>query len=114
MIMTGHIAVPAATGDELPASLSEELVSLLRSETVNYPGLLITDGLAMKAITQRYTPGEAAVLALRAGNDLLLVSEHLQEAYDAVLEAVLKGELPEARIDESVLRILRVKATLEP
>ncbi len=113
IIMTGHIAVPAATGDELPASLSEQLVSLLRCETGNYPGLLITDGLAMKAITQRYTPGEAAVLALRAGNDLLLVSEHLQEAYDAVLEAVRKGELPEARIDESVLRILRIKATLE-
>lgn len=112
MIMTGHIAVPAATGDELPASLSGKLIALLRGPETDYQGLLITDALNMGAVTARYSPGEAAVLAVQAGNDLLLVADHLEEAYSAVLEAVRNGEIDQERIDESVLRILRAKERL--
>lgn len=112
MMMTGHIAVPEFSGDELPASLSPALIGLLRGPEVGYDGLLITDALSMGAITQRYGPGEAAVLALEAGNDLLLVTAHLEEARQAVLEAVENGRISMERIDESVLRILKAKEAL--
>ena len=102
------------TPDEaLPASLSKPLIDLLRGPELNYDGLLITDALSMGAVTQRFSPGEAAVLAFAAGNDLLLVSDHLNEAYEAVLRAVEDGTIPTERLDESVLRILRAKEALQ-
>ena len=112
MIMAGHISVPAATGDELPATLSKPLLDLLRGNAVGYEGLIITDAMDMGAITARYSPGQAAVLAIQAGNDLLLQTGHLQEAYNAVLAAVQDGSISPERIDQSVLRILRVKDRL--
>ena len=112
MIMTGHINVPGNPDGELPASLSKALIGLLRGPDVGYDGLLITDALSMGAITQRFSPGEAAVLAVLAGNDLLLVSDHLEEAYEAVLRAVEDGTIPMERLNESVLRILRIKEEL--
>ncbi len=112
MIMTGHITIEG--GDGLPASLSPTLIGLLRGPELNYQGLLITDALSMGAITERFSPGEAAVKAIQAGNDLLLVPEHLEEAYNAVLEAVQNGTLSQERIDESVLRILTTKLELLP
>ena len=112
MIMVGHISLPEVTADGLPASLSPALVTGLLREELGYEGLIITDALGMGAIAQHYTPGEAAVLAVKAGNDLLLVSEHLDESYAALLEAVRSGEIPEERIDESLRRILAVKKDL--
>lgn len=112
MMMAGHISVPQADGDELPASLSGTLMDLLRGDGVGYEGLIVTDALNMGAITQRYGPGEAAVRAVLAGSDLLLEPEALQEAYEAVLAAVRDGTIPEERIDRSVLRILRAKLRL--
>lgn len=112
MMMAGHISVPQADGDELPASLSKTLMDLLRGDGVGYEGLIVTDALNMGAITQRYGPGEAAVRAVLAGSDLLLEPEALQEAYEAVLAAVRDGTIPEERIDRSVLRILRAKLRL--
>lgn len=113
MIMTGHITVPDTPDEALPASLSKPLIDLLRGPELNYDGLLITDALSMGAVTQRFSPGEAAVLAFAAGNDLLLVSDHLNEAYEAVLRAVEDGTIPTERLDESVLRILRAKEALQ-
>lgn len=112
MIMAGHIAVPEATGDSYPASLNEKLIKILRGPGVEYDGLLITDSLGMGAVTQLVSPAEAAVLALQAGNDLLLVSDHLEEAYQAVRTAVADGRISEERINESVRRILRCKEAL--
>lgn len=112
MIMTGHISVPETTGNDLPASLSGELIGLLRGPELGYEGLLITDALSMGAITGQYSPGEAAVLAILAGNDLLLVSDGLEEAYSAVLQAIEDGTIPPERIDESVTRILTAKEDL--
>ena len=109
-VMVGHIAVPAVTGDMLPASMSEILVNgVLRSE-LGFDGLVITDSLAMGAVAAAYTPGEAAVNALLAGCDVLLIPEDLPAACAAVLRAVRDGELTEERIDLSVSRILRYKA----
>lgn len=108
-IMIGHISVPDITGDLVPATLSHTVVTdILRGE-LGFGGLVITDSLAMEAVTDNWTPGEAAVLALEAGCDLLLMPQGLRDAYDAVLAAVEDGTLTEARIDESVRRILECK-----
>lgn len=92
----------------LPASLSVEVVRYLRQE-LEFGGVIITDSLQMGAITDHYTAGEAAVLALWAGADMLLMPEDLQAAYDGVLQAVQNGTLTEERITESVVRILTAK-----
>lgn len=112
MIMTGHISIPGTPGADLPASLSGPLLELLRGPETAYDGLLITDALNMGAIANRFSPGEAAVLALEAGNDLLLTAGHLQEAYEGVLLALQEGRLSEERLNQSVLRILKTKEDL--
>ena len=104
-----HITVPQVTGDDTPASLSSVMLTdLLRGE-LGYQGLIVTDSLAMQAITDVYTPGQAAVKALQAGADLLLMPNGLADAYTAVLEAVQDGTIPQQRLDESVQRILQCK-----
>ena len=109
-VMVGHIAVPEITGDLTPASLSPELVTdCLRGE-LGFSGLVITDSLAMQAITRSYDPGAAAVLAILAGCDVLLMSQDLRTAYNAVLEALEQGVISRERLDESVRRILEYKA----
>lgn len=112
-VMVGHINAPALSDDGLPASLSPAVVTgLLREELGQEDVLVVTDSLAMEAVTDQYAPGEAAVLALQAGCDLLLMPNGLAEAYEAVLDAVENGELTEGRIDESVRRILQYKQAL--
>ena len=109
LIMAAHITVPQVTGDDIPASLSSVMLTdLLRGE-LGYQGLIVTDSLAMQAITDVYTPGQAAVKALQAGADLLLMPNGLADAYTAVLEAVQDGTIPQQRLDESVQRILQCK-----
>lgn len=111
-VMVGHIAAPALTGDMTPASLSKTMVTgYLRGE-LGFDGLVITDSLSMNGITNAWSPGRAAVMALEAGCDVLLMPADLREAYDAVLEAVRSGEIPTARLDESVRRILIYKARI--
>ena len=112
-VMVGHITAPALSDDGLPASLSAPIVTgLLREELGQTGVLVVTDSLAMQAVTDRYSPGEAAVMALQAGCDLLLMPDGLAEAFEAVLAAVEDGPLPEARIDERVYRILQYKQAL--
>ena len=109
LVMVAHILLPQITGDGLPASLSAELITgRLRGE-LGYDGLVVTDSLAMGAITDQYTSAQAAVLAFEAGADLLLMPQDYTAAFDGVLDAVGRGEVDESRLDESVLRILRAK-----
>ena len=105
-VMVGHIVVPELTGDT-PATLSAAAIALVPDAENT---LIVTDSLAMGAITDGYTPGEAAVLALQAGCDVLLMPNGLADAYDAVLAAVQDGTISEQRLDESVAKILRMKA----
>lgn len=109
-IMVGHIAAPALDGDT-PASLSYPIVTeLLRGELLQGGDVLVvTDSLAMGAITEQYAPAEAAVQALNAGCDILLMPDGLTEAFDGVVAAVENGTISEERLNESVARILRVK-----
>lgn len=105
-VMVGHIVVPELTGD-LPATLCADAIALVPDAENT---LIVTDSLAMGAITDSYTPGEAAVQALQAGCDVLLMPDGLADAYDAVLTAVQNGTLSEDRLDLSVNKILRMKA----
>ena len=85
------------------------LTEKLRDE-LGFEGVIITDAMGMKAVSDRYTSGESAVLTLKAGADIVLMPENLPEAFDAVVAAVEDGTLPEERIDESVRRVLALKA----
>ncbi len=108
-ILVSHTVI-ACLDPELPATLSPAVHQYLR-ETMGYNGVILTDDLVMQAITDTYGAGEAAVLAVLAGNDLLC-STNYPEEYAAVLAAVADGRIPEARLDEAVLRVLRWKAEL--
>ena len=108
MVMVGHITM-SAIDPEHPASLSREVIGGLLRTTLGYDGVVITDGLEMGALTQ-YDMGERCVLALEAGVDILLGVDDIPGTLKAVTEAVEQGWLTEARIDESVLRVLRLKA----
>ena len=109
-VMVGHIALPAVTGSEVPASLSETVVGgILRGE-LGFDGLVITDALSMESVKRNRTGPAIALAALRAGCDVLLMPEDLPAAFEAVLQAVQNGTVSESRIDMSVRRILRYKA----
>lgn len=108
-VMVGHIAAPEITGDLTPASLSPALVTGVLREQLGFEGLVVTDSLAMGAITLEYTPGQAALEALNAGCDLLLMPAGLEEAFEAVVTAVENGTLSQERLDQSVERILEYK-----
>lgn len=111
-IMTTHVAFPAITGDERPATVARSVVTGLLREEFSYDGLVVTDCLEMNAIAEGIGTAEAAVWAVDAGCDILTVS-HTPDtqlaAMQAVLAAVKEGRLSEARLDESVSRILDAK-----
>ena len=108
LIMAGHIAAPEVTGEDTPASLSPQLMGSIRTG-LGFSGAIVTDSLAMEGITGLYSAGEAAVLAVQAGADILLMPNGLAEAFDAVVAAVEEGTIPESRIDESAARVLALK-----
>lgn len=108
-IMVGHTTTPNVTSDGLPNSLSYEMVTKRLREELGYQGIVITDALNMGAITNYYSSEDAAVMAFMAGCDILLMPKNFQEAYQGVLRAVQDGRISEARLNESVLRILKLK-----
>ncbi|WP_167958026.1 glycoside hydrolase family 3 protein [Anaerosporobacter faecicola] len=109
VIMVGHISVPNVTGDDLPSSLSKHMITEVLRGQLQYDGLIMTDAMNMGAITEKYSASTAAVMAIDAGNDIVLMPSNFQTAYAGVLDAVASGNLSEERINESVRRILRVK-----
>ena len=108
-VMVSHTVV-TAMDETMPASLSSAVHRYIR-ENMCYDGVIMTDDLAMAAISQQFGSGEAAVLAVLAGNDMLCTWEYETE-YAAVLEAVYAGRIPEEQLNTSVLRILRWKQSL--
>ena len=108
-VMVSHIQVTALDA-EYPASLSPAVHRYVR-ETMGYNGVLVTDDLVMDAISVPYGVGEAAVLAVLAGNDLLISSD-FPEQYAAVLEAIREGRISEEQIDNAVRRVLLWKQSL--
>ena len=111
-VMTAHVAVPGVLGDDRPATLSPHFMTdMLRGE-MGFGGILFTDALRMGAITDGYGAGEAAVLALEAGSDVVLAPAGIGVTVDAVTEAVESGRVSRERIDVSVRRLLEAKARL--
>lgn len=108
-VMVSHMSLPNVVGDDTPCSLSGAVISDLLKNQLGYNGIVITDALDMSAITDSYSSAEAAVKAIEAGADMLLMPENFEEAYQGVLDAVQNGTISEDRINESLKRIYRVK-----
>ncbi len=118
-IMTAHIIFPAydnstnllddGTEVATPATLSKPILTGLLREELSFDGLIITDAMMMKAIVDNFKTGDAAVRAVRAGADIILYPDPVDEAYEAVLTAYQSDPEMKARVDESVRRILTMK-----
>ncbi len=111
-IMAAHISVPNITNDDTPTSLSKTMITDVLREQIGYDGIVVTDAMNMGAVTEQYTSAQAAVKALQAGADIILMPENFQEAYQGVLDAVKSGELTEEQIDTAVTRIVKVKINM--
>ncbi|MGW3847232.1 glycoside hydrolase family 3 protein [Streptomyces fagopyri] len=111
-IMTAHIMVPALDPAGDPATLSRPILTGILREELGYDGVVVTDSLGMEGVRTKYGDDRVPVLALKAGVDQLLNPPSIDVAWHAVLDAVRGGELTEARLDESILRVLRLKAGL--
>lgn len=110
MIMSAHISAPKVTGSEIPSTLSPVILQEKLRGELGFQGVIITDGMEMGAITQQFSSEEAAIRAIQAGADILLGTRDYPKVFDAVLKAVEDGVITESRIDESVRRILKLRA----
>ncbi len=108
-IMTAHITVPEITGARTPATVSPEILTALLRDEMGFGGLIVTDAMDMAAVDRLLGRGEAAVRALEAGADVILMPPDIAAARAGITDAVTSGRLAEARLDRSVLRILRAK-----
>jgi beta-N-acetylhexosaminidase len=112
-VMTAHIQLPALDPAEFsPATLSGPIVTGLLRGQLKFEGLIYTDSMGMDAVARRLSPGDAAVRAIKAGNDVVLHSPDDEAAVAAIKAAVEKGEIPPAQLDASVRRVLVAKARL--
>lgn len=108
-IMVGHFSLPNITGDNTPASISDKIINDILIDKLKFNGIIITDSLSMQALTDLYAPDTAAVTAVKAGADMLLMPQDFNAAYNGVLNAVNSGEISVERIDRSVKKIIGVK-----
>ena len=111
-IMTAHIAVPAISGETIPATVSRRVLTGLLRNDLGFDGIIFTDAMDMVAVSRLFPRGEAAVRAILAGADVILMPSDVKRAIDAIVSAIDAGRLTEARIDESVGRLLRLKEEL--
>lgn len=113
-IMTAHLAVSAFDGKKrIPASLSKNITTDLLQNELGFKGLIITDALEMRGVTKVFSVADAAIRSVEAGADILLLPPDEDAAIDAILDAINKGKISQARIDSSVRKILAVKQWLK-
>ncbi len=113
-IMTAHLAVSEFDGKKrIPASLSKNITTNLLINELGFKGLIITDALEMKGVTKTYSVSEAAIRSVEAGADILLLPPDEDAAIDAILDAIKREKISQARIDSSVKKILAVKQWLK-
>lgn len=108
-VMVSHLMLSNVTDEKEPSSLSHRVVTDILRKELEYDGLVMTDAMNMKAITDNYSASQAAVKAVQAGIDMIVMPENLGQAYQAVQKAVKEGKISESRLDESVERIIYVK-----
>lgn len=112
-VMVGHISTLAFdTLSGIPATVSPNISTSLLKEELGFKGLVVTDAMTMRGVSSKYHPGESAVLAIKAGTDLILMPPNADIAVDAVVAAVRRREITEERINESVMKLLRLKQWL--
>lgn len=109
LVMVSHISISRITGSITPASMTKMVMNEMLRTELGFEGVIITDAMDMKCITEYYKPEKAALGAIKAGADIVLMPEDLKKAFNSILEAVEGGKLDEKRIDESVRRILELK-----
>ncbi|HEX7960415.1 MAG TPA: glycoside hydrolase family 3 N-terminal domain-containing protein [Terriglobales bacterium] len=118
-IMIAHVTIPALEPDpNKVATTSQKIVTDVLKNQLGFKGLIVTDAMEMHGLTRLYPPGQgnpsgrAAVDAVKAGNDMILLPSDLDGAYNGMLQAVKSGEIPKSRIDDSVKKILEAKASV--
>jgi len=108
-IMTAHLSVPALEPDEIPATVSSKVLTGVLRDELKFQNIIVTDAMDMQGLTQMFNQGEAAVRAIEAGADVLLMPLNPETVIRGVVGAVENGRLKRARIDESVMRVLEAK-----
>ena len=108
-VMTAHVAVPKVTGDELPGTLNPKISTDILRKELGFNGIITTDSMEMGAITKNFPNGRSAVMAVKAGADVVLFPPDADKAIDAIEAAVKSGEISETQIDGSVRRLLAAK-----
>ncbi|MCS6804669.1 MAG: glycoside hydrolase family 3 N-terminal domain-containing protein [Acidobacteriota bacterium] len=112
-VMTTHVYIPRVEPEQgLPATLSKTVTTDLLRQELGFTGLIFTDAMVMKGVADRYLPEDAARRAFRAGADIILLPVDVEKTFHALKSAVQSGDIPLARLDESVRRILQAKARL--
>ena len=111
MIMVSHMSAPGLDESNTPCSMSETVVTGILRRELGFQGVIISEPMNRKAIADYYSADEAAVSALKAGCDMILVPEDFEKAYKGVLEAVQDGRISEERINDSLKRVYRIKYT---
>ena len=109
IVMTSHVSLPNVTGSNIPTTLSPMLLQEKLRGELGFKGVIASDAMEMGAILRQYPVEDASIMAIQAGVDVLLCVREYTKVYDAVIAAVRRGEISEARIDESVRRILTLK-----
>lgn len=115
-LMVSHVLYPNITYDTLPASLSDKIINGILRRQLKYKGVVITDDLEMKAVTNQYKMSQAARMFILAGGDILLINctrEGVIEAYESLISAVNEGVIGIDRINESVARVLELKQKMK-
>jgi beta-N-acetylhexosaminidase len=110
MIMTAHIALPAIETGNTPATLSPKIITGLLRDSLGFRGVTITDAMTMDGVGKGYSNEESAILAVKAGADILLKPSDPTKAIDALVRAVESGDIPRARIDAAARNVLELKA----
>ena len=112
-IMTAHLHIPALDSTpDLPATLSPVIMTELLRDELDFNGLIVTDSMGMGGVTTLYEPEEAALMAVKAGVDMILLPPKTDEVIDSLIQAVKEGQITEERINTSVKRILKAKARM--
>lgn len=111
-VMSAHIALPAVEPREIPATVSEKVLTGVLRDELGFKGIVVTDAMDMQGLTKQFPGGEASVRALEAGVDVLLMPRDADQALTAILDAVRTGRITRKRIDASVSKVLAAKARL--
>ena len=109
VMMVGHVNYPNLTNDNIPSSLNKKIITDLLRDELGYEGIVVTDAINMKALTNNYTEQEIYELGIKAGVDMFIMPSDISKAIDSIEALVNDGSIEEELINKAVIRILKVK-----